>query len=107
MTSPLPPLGIGVDASARAAERAARLDPRLAQSAQELEGLFVQQLFTAMRATVPQDGLISGGAGEEMFTAMLHEHLAEEAPARWTQGLAAQIAQQFTRQSASAPEPTP
>ncbi len=88
MTAPIPPLAGGVP-------RAPAQDPRLATSAQQLEGLFVQQLFAAMRETVPQEGLMSGGAGEEMFTQMLHEHLAEQAPARWTHGLSAEIMRQF------------
>lgn len=51
---------------------------RLHKACTELEGLFIQQLLKAMRATVPQDGVLSGGAGEDMFNAMLDEHLAAE-----------------------------
>jgi len=91
VTAPLSSLSLGVDAT-RSAER---VDPRLAKSAQQLEGLFVQQLFAAMRETVPDEGLLSGGAGEQMFTAMMHEHLADLAPARWSQGLSADIAAKF------------
>lgn len=97
MTSPIPPLSLGPDAT-RSIER---LDPRLAQSAQQLEGLFVRQLFAAMRETIPQDGALSGGPGEEMFTAMMHEHLADLAPARWTHGVGAEIAAKFRSSSAA------
>jgi Rod binding domain-containing protein len=72
----------------------------LAQSAQQLEGLFVRQLFAAMRETIPQDGALSDGAGEAMFTAMMHEHLADLAPARWDNGIGAQIASEFRAPSA-------
>lgn len=49
----------------------------LRRTAVQLEGVFVQQLFQAMRATVPDDGLTAGGAGEQMFTGLLDEHLAQ------------------------------
>jgi flagellar protein FlgJ len=58
-------------------------DARLRQAARQLTGLFAQQLFKAMRETVPQgEGVVSGGSGEEMFTGMLDEHLAGAAPGR-------------------------
>jgi Rod binding domain-containing protein len=98
MTAPLPPLSAGTDISLAAR----RHDPRLTKTAQQLEGLFVQQLFAAMRDTVPTDGPLSGGPGGEMFTAMLHEHLAEEVPARWDRGLASNIAAQMAAAARSA-----
>jgi flagellar protein FlgJ len=58
-------------------------DARLRQAARQLTGVFAQQLFKAMRETVPQgEGIVSGGSGEEMFTGMLDEHLAGAAPGR-------------------------
>jgi flagellar protein FlgJ len=62
-------------------------DERLRQSVQALEGMFVTQLLRLMRETVPQNGLTDGGAGEEMFTGMLDEHLAGQAPAQWHHGI--------------------
>lgn len=49
----------------------------LKKSADAMEGLFVQQLFQAMRASVPTDGLLERGAGEDMFGSMLDQHIAE------------------------------
>lgn len=100
MSAPIPPMAIGIDA-ARSAER---VDPRLVKSAQQLEGLFVQQLFAAMRETIPDEGVLSGGAGEKMFTAMMHEHLADLAPARWSQGLGAEITSKFLAAQSSESE---
>ncbi len=60
---------------------------RLRQAAQQLEGVFVEQLFKAMRATVPSDGTMNGGAGEEMFSGLLDEHLAAQTPDQWQRGL--------------------
>lgn len=60
-------------------------DPReqLKSTAQSLQSVFVEQLFKAMRDTVPQDGLTSGGQGEDMFRTMLDQQAAELAPGQW------------------------
>ena len=55
----------------------------LRQTAQSLQAVFVEQLFKAMRATVPDEGLTSGGQGEDMFRSMLDEQAAELAPKQW------------------------
>ena len=67
------------------ATRPASKDPttpeqqKLRETAGQLEGLFVQQLFKAMRETVPTgDGIVSGGAGEDMFTGLMDQHLAAD-----------------------------
>ena len=57
---------------------------KLHATAQQLQGVFVEQLFKAMRSTVPEDGLFSGGQGEEMFRGMLDQHVAESVPTHWT-----------------------
>jgi peptidoglycan hydrolase FlgJ len=62
-------------------------DARLRQSSRDLEGAFVEQLFKAMRETVPENTLFSGGAGEEMFTSMMDSHLASQVPDGWNDGL--------------------
>jgi flagellar protein FlgJ len=59
---------------------------RLRQTASRLEGVFVEQLFKAMRETVPQDGAVDGG-GEEIFTSLFDQELAGRAPAQWQSGL--------------------
>ncbi len=60
---------------------------RLRAAAQLLEGQFYQNLFSAMRDTVPEGGLTSGGAGEEMFTSLLDQRMADAAAARQETGL--------------------
>lgn len=71
-------------------------DEKLRQSAKQLEGLFVQQLFKVMRETVPQqEGIVSGGAGEEMFTSLMDQHLAAETPTQWEGGLAEALYRQL------------
>jgi flagellar protein FlgJ len=62
-------------------------DAKLQRVARQLEGVFVQQLFKAMRETVPEDGAVDGGAGEQMFTSMMDEHLADQLPGQWHHGI--------------------
>lgn len=94
-----PPIGGTAPGGAELdAARQAREVRRMREAAVQLEGMFVRQLFAAMRETVPQDGPTHGGPGEEMFTAMLHEHVADALPARWDRGIAAQVAAQVSAQ---------
>lgn len=71
---------------------------KLKKASQQLEGLFVQQLYKAMRDTVPQqEGIVSGGAGEDMFTGLMDQHLAAETPKHWGGGLADALYRQLSR----------
>ncbi len=63
-------------------------DADLKKVAGQLEGVFVQQLFKAMRDSVPQqEGIVSGGSGEDIFNSLMDEHLAAETPKHWEGGL--------------------
>ena len=88
-TRPMMPPGNSAPAKdAGAAKSAPGEDPKLRQVAQQMEGVFVQELYKAMRTTVPQnDGVVGGGAGEEMFTGLMDQHLATETPHAWGRGL--------------------
>ncbi|GLC25392.1 rod-binding protein [Roseisolibacter agri] len=84
-------------------------DPKLRKVAQQMEGVFVQELYKAMRATVPQnDGVVGGGAGEEMFTGLMDQHLATETPHAWGRGLGeaiyAHLRGRLAREGAAAPD---
>lgn len=59
---------------------------RLRAASRQLEGVFVQQLYKAMRDTVPEGGLTGGGAGEEMFTGLLDQHLSDATAATSSRG---------------------
>ena len=73
-------------------------DEKLRKVASQLEGQFVQQMFKAMRETVPQqDGIVSGGTGEELFTSLMDQHLAAETPKHWEGGLAEAVYRQLRR----------
>ena|SRR6478672_2813981 len=71
-------------------------EEKLHNAAGQLEGLFVQQLFKSMRETVPQgEGIVSGGAGEDIFTGLLDQHLAAETPKQWESGMAEALYRQL------------
>jgi peptidoglycan hydrolase FlgJ len=62
-------------------------EQKLRAVTKRLEGVFVQQLFKAMRETVPKDGLTDGGTGEDIFTGLMDERIADHAPDRWERGI--------------------
>ena len=59
-------------------------DARLRKSALQLESLFVQRLFAAMRETVPQDGIIERSGAETTFSTLLDEKIATQVPEQWS-----------------------
>lgn len=66
------------------AEQPSAQEAKLRRTALQLEGLFVQRMFAAMRETVPQDGMMAQSSAEQTFGAMLDEKLAEQAPTQWS-----------------------
>jgi flagellar protein FlgJ len=100
--SPLPV--ILSDAPPRGAE-----SKDLKSVAQQLEAVFVEQLFKAMRATVPQqDGIVTASAGEEIFTGLMDQHLAAETPSQWSSGIADALYRQLLpRVAPSEPNSSP
>ncbi len=62
-------------------------EARLRAATDGLESTFYQELFKAMRESVPKSGLLDGGSGEASFTTMLDEHLAEVEATRTQRGL--------------------
>ncbi|HEX3866516.1 MAG TPA: rod-binding protein [Gemmatimonadaceae bacterium] len=84
-------------------------DTRLKKTAQQLEGLFVQKLFAAMRDTVPEDGIVPQSDAENTFTTMLDEKMSEKVPSQWSgehslaQALYHQLHQRLARSAATSP----
>lgn len=68
----------------------------LRRLAHQLESVFLNQLFQAMRASVPRD---EGGAsaGGEMFQAMLDQRVAEVASERMRSPLGEALVRQLAR----------
>ncbi len=88
MTAPISGPTGGSAAGATAA-RADAEDAKLRNAARQLEGVFTQQLFKAMRATVPegQGEIGDSGGAQDMFTGLLDERLANDPRASSTHGI--------------------
>ena len=70
-------------------------DAKLRRATQELEGVFVQELFKAMRETVPEGGIVDGGPGEDMFSSMMDQTISAEAASGWERGIGAALYRQL------------
>jgi peptidoglycan hydrolase FlgJ len=87
-----------IPAAAETKPAATEDQKKLRKAAADLEGLFVSQLFRAMRETVPKnDGVVSGGSGEEIFTGLMDEHIAAETPRHWGGGISEALYRQLSR----------
>lgn len=81
-------------------------DQRLKKVVGQLQGVFVEQLFKAMRETVPTDGVTDGGPGEAMFSGMMDQHLADELPGQWEHGIGDSLYRQLRPQLSRAASAT-
>ena len=107
MSDPIGRLGVQSVPLAGSAAAKPGEDAKLRKVAQQMEGVFVQELYKAMRATVPQsDGAMNGGAGEEMFTGLMDQHLATETPEAWGRDLGEAIYQHLRGRLTAAAAPT-
>jgi flagellar protein FlgJ len=70
---------------------------RLRKAAHELEGLFVAELFKAMRATVPEDGILSQAPGQDLFQGMMDDRIADLYAGRSSHGLGEALYRQLSR----------
>lgn len=75
-----------------------------ARAAREMEALFVVQLMKAMRKTVPESGLLTGGRGEEIMRSIQDETLAQAVAARGGMGLAERLEETLARVNPAPPE---
>ena len=58
------------------------------KAAADLQGVFVQELYKVMRASVDHsDGLVERSQGEEMFSGLMDERFAADTGTRWHRGL--------------------
>jgi flagellar protein FlgJ len=78
---------------------------QLRRMAHQLEGVFLNQLFKAMRASVPEGGITEAAPGRELFTSLLDERLASQAAERMKGGLGDALYRQMARRLP--PEETP
>ena len=66
-----------------------------------MEGMFYQQLFSAMRATIPQSDSALSRTSDEMFGPMMDEHMAEAAAAQRVSGLGEALYRQLVAAATS------
>jgi flagellar protein FlgJ len=92
MTGPIRPVSGQPPAIGDAAREA-----KLRKAAHDLEGVFVNEMFKAMRATVPDDGLLAQNSGQDMFTGMLDQHLAETYAEHAGKGMGEALYHQLSR----------
>jgi flagellar protein FlgJ len=78
-------------------------DAQLRAATNALEGTFYQELFKAMRESVPESGLLDGGSGEDAFTAMLDQHLADVQATRSDRGIGQALYRWFTQGRSEGP----
>ena len=71
--------------------------PELRQATRALEGVFLSQLFRAMRATVPEGGIMESSAAEDTFVSMFDEQMAERLAQRTDGGLGDMLYEQLRR----------
>jgi Rod binding domain-containing protein len=79
---------------------------RLLAACREFESLFISQLLKAMRATVPKSGFLSGGATENMLTAMRDTHLSRQLSRSGGIGLAEMLRRKLISPE-TGPQPEP
>ena len=106
-TNPALPPAAQAQVGGPASRVASPEDQKLRDVVRQLEGVFTEQLFKAMRETVPKGGgVVDGGSGEEMFTGLLDQRLSAEAPAKWQHGLADALFRQLRGALGSSLEPS-
>ena len=79
-------------------------DAELMHQARQLEGIFLAQLYQAMRATVPTDGSVESSSGRETFTAMLDDKIAEIAVSKGESALSRALYEQLRQRITAPPE---
>lgn len=82
-------------------------DARLRAAAHLLESSFYEELFQAMRSTVPEGGVVSGGSGEDMFQSMMDQNIAEAAAMKSEDGLGSALYRYFVRGTSGVAETAP
>jgi peptidoglycan hydrolase FlgJ len=70
-------------------------DGKLDSACTDIESMFIQNMFKAMRASIPKNGLMSGGKSEEMFTEMLDAEISKTISASGGIGLSSMIRNQL------------
>lgn len=79
---------------------------RLHAAARLLEGTFYQEMFKAMRATLPGGGALPESRGEQVFAEMLDQHVSDQAAMKATRGIGEALYLHFARSLPSGAPPS-
>ena len=71
-------------------------DPALWEVSLKFEAMLMQQMMSAMRKTVPQDGLMSAGFANDMYSSMFDQAIAETSSKSGSLGIAENIYRQMS-----------
>ena len=63
----------------------------------ELEAVFLRQLFAAMRSSVPGEDSVAPSQGEEVFTGLMDDRLASDAAEKMNRGIGEALYRQLSR----------
>lgn len=72
---------------------------KLRQAASDLESLFIEQMFQAMREATPENSLTSGGSGEKMFREMMDREISKTISSGPGLGIGAMLYRQLAEQA--------
>lgn len=76
-------------------------EARLRAASQLLEGFTYQELFKAMRDTIPEGGALPSSAGKEIFESLLDQHVAQAAAMGSERGLGSALYRHFAKAALS------
>jgi len=66
-----------LDQSKKVAGNKEESSGRLKEVAREFSSIFIKQMFSSMRATLPEETLLDGGFAEDIFQDMLDEEISK------------------------------
>ncbi len=69
-----------IDSSVKAGVRGvdSKDEMKLREATVDFETLFIKQMLNSMRKTVPKNGLLDGGQGQEIFEDMLYDEYSKK-----------------------------
>ncbi|MFM8314971.1 MAG: rod-binding protein [Deltaproteobacteria bacterium] len=95
------PNPIAVRVSSQSGEPQKEKHPEIRQVAKQFEGLFINQMVSAMRKTVVKGGLVPESNAERIYQSMIDSHYSEKMADTEQLGLSQMIYDHLLRQSGS------
>ena len=73
-------------------------ESQLRKVAEDFEAVFIAQMMKQMRSTIHKEEMMHGGAGEDVFTEMMDQEMAQKMAKRGSAGIADMLYKQLSRQ---------